>query len=215
MKKLDEITGTIVDAAMQIHRQLGPGLLESVYEVVLAQSLRKRGLCVDRQHPVAFGYDGLTFEEGFRVDLLVERQVVVELKSVERLAPVHGKQLLTYLRLMNLHVGLLINFNPDYPHTSADFSLLPPGEGGAKRRMRVRHCAFRAHFRSVAARKRRTLSRPLWGTLSRGERGRARLSDRDNQDFNSAYLKDGLHRVVNNLSPSASPRLRVNRMQLP
>lgn len=69
MKDLDEITGAIVDAAMQIHRQLGPGLLESVYEVVLAQSLKKRGLQVERQRPVAFEYDGITFEEGFRVDL--------------------------------------------------------------------------------------------------------------------------------------------------
>lgn len=74
MKDLDEITGAIVDAAMQIHRQLGPGLLESVYEVVLAQSLKKRGLQVERQRPVAFEYGGITFEEGFRVDFLLSNE---------------------------------------------------------------------------------------------------------------------------------------------
>jgi iron complex transport system substrate-binding protein len=122
---------------MAIHRDLGPGLLESVYEAVLAKSLGKRGFAVERQKPVTFHYDDMTFEDGFRVDLLVEQQVVVELKSVEKLAPVHCKQMLTYLRLMDLRVGLLINFG-------------------------------------------------------------------------SALLKDGLHRIVNNLPHSASPRLRVN-----
>jgi GxxExxY protein len=107
---LDDITGSIVDAALQIHKDLGPGLLESVYESVLAKALARRGLRVERQKPVTFNYDGMTFEDGFRVDLLVESQVVVELKSVENLAPVHSKQLLTYLRLLNLPVGLLINF---------------------------------------------------------------------------------------------------------
>ncbi len=110
MKELDDITGTVVDAALQLHRDLGPGLLESVYEVVLARALEKRGLGVERQTPIAFEYDGMIFSEGFRVDLLVERRVVVELKSVEKIAPLHSKQLLTYLRLMRLPVGLLINF---------------------------------------------------------------------------------------------------------
>jgi iron complex transport system substrate-binding protein len=109
-RELDEITGEIVDAAMKLHTRLGPGLLESVYEVILARELERRGLIVSRQMPVAFEFDGMHFEEGFRVDLLVETIVVVELKSVERLAPVHSKQLLTYLRLLNLPVGLLINF---------------------------------------------------------------------------------------------------------
>jgi GxxExxY protein len=136
-RDLDEITGAVIDAAMAIHRDLGPGLLESVYEAVLAKSLGKRGFAVERQKPVTFHYDDMTFEDGFRVDLLVEQQVVVELKSVEKLAPVHCKQMLTYLRLMDLRVGLLINFG-------------------------------------------------------------------------SALLKDGLHRIVNNLPHSASPRLRVN-----
>ncbi len=110
MKELDEITGAIIDAAMKIHRELGPGLLEAVYEIVLARALVRRGLAVERQKPVCFEYDGMTFEEGFRVDLLVEGKVVVELKSVEKISPVHGKQVLTYLRLMKLPVGLLLNF---------------------------------------------------------------------------------------------------------
>jgi len=107
---LDSITAEIVDAAVKLHRALGPGLLESVYEAVLTRDLERRGLAVEAQKPVAFDYDGLRFSEGFRVDLLVASQVVVEIKSVEGLLPVHHKQLLTYLRLMNLPVGLLINF---------------------------------------------------------------------------------------------------------
>lgn len=107
---LDDVTGAIVDASIAIHRELGPGLLESVYEVVLATALERRGLRVLRQWPVRFEYDGMTFEEGFRIDLLVENQVIVELKSTEKSAPVHAMQLLTYLRLSGLHVGLLLNF---------------------------------------------------------------------------------------------------------
>jgi GxxExxY protein len=138
MHHLDDITGAIVDAAMKIHRELGPGLLESVYELVLARELERRGFRAERQRPMRIEYDGTVFEEGFRSDLVVEGRVVVEIKSVEALAPVHFKQLLTYLRLMHLQVGLLINFG----HST---------------------------------------------------------------------LKEGLHRVVNGLSPSASPRLRVNQ----
>jgi iron complex transport system substrate-binding protein len=141
MKELDEITGIIVDEAMKLHRGLGPGLLESVYEVVLARALEKRGLKVERQKTVSFEYDGLRFDEGLRVDLLVEGMVVVELKSVEKLAPVHAKQLLTYLRLLKQPVGLLLNFG-------------------------------------------------------------------------APTLKEGLRRIVNNLTPSASPRLRVNQENL-
>ena len=137
MKPLDDITGAVVDSAVKIHTDLGPGLLESVYETVLARALERRGFRVERQKPIQFEYDGMIFEDGFRTDLLIESRVVVELKSVEHLAPVHGKQLLTYLRLMKLPVGLLMNFG-------------------------------------------------------------------------AATLKEGLHRSVNTLSPSASPRLRVN-----
>jgi iron complex transport system substrate-binding protein len=136
--ELDDITGAIVDSAMRIHRDLGPGLLESVYEAVLARTLEKRGYQVACQEPICFEYEGMAFKNGFRVDLLVEGRVIVELKSIEKLAPVHSKQLLTYLRLLHLPVGLLINFG----HVT---------------------------------------------------------------------LREGLHRVVNQLPPSASPRLRVNQ----
>jgi GxxExxY protein len=110
MKTINDISGQIVDAAVQVHMRLGPGLLESVYERVLAYELKKRGLIVERQVAVPLQYDDLRFEEGFRADLVIEHQVLVELKSVEVLAPVHSKQVLTYLKLMNCHLGLLINF---------------------------------------------------------------------------------------------------------
>lgn len=107
---IDEITGEVIDAAYKIHKSLGPGLLESVYEMVLARQLERRGLQVKCQEPVSFDLDDMHFKEGFRPDLLVAGVVVVEVKSVETLAPVHSKQVLTYLRLLNLPVGLLINF---------------------------------------------------------------------------------------------------------
>ena len=110
MKELNEISGAIVDAAFHIHLTLGPGLLETVYEVVLARQLERRGLSVERQKIVPIEFEGLRFDEGFRADVIVEQCVVVELKSVERLAPVHSKQLLTYLRLLDYRLGLLINF---------------------------------------------------------------------------------------------------------
>jgi len=108
--KLDDITGTIIDCAIRIHIDLGPGLLESVYETLLAKALEKRGLKVRRQYPIRFVYDGVQFDEGSRADLFVEDQVLVELKSVEKLAEVHKKQTLTYVKLLNLSIGLLINF---------------------------------------------------------------------------------------------------------
>lgn len=108
--EVNEITRAVVNAAYGIHHRFGPGLLESVYEAVLARVLEQRGLAVKRQVSVAFEYQGIQIKEGFRVDLLVEDLVVVELKSVELLAPVHAKQLLTYLRVLDLPVGLLINF---------------------------------------------------------------------------------------------------------
>jgi GxxExxY protein len=109
-RDLDEITGLIVDAAYKLHVKLGPGLLETVYELVLAKELEKLGLKVERQKSISFEYDGIYFQDGFRVDLLVEDIVVVELKSVEVMKPVFSKQVLTYLKLMNLPVGLLLNF---------------------------------------------------------------------------------------------------------
>ena len=106
----NQIAREVVDAAYVVHKRLGPGLLESVYEAVLAYELSKRGLQVTRQQPVPVQYDGLTFELGFRTDLVVEEKVIIELKSVEAVVPVHGKQLLTYLRLADKRLGLLINF---------------------------------------------------------------------------------------------------------
>jgi GxxExxY protein len=138
MHELDDITGSIVDSAIQLHKGLGPGLLESVYEAVLARSLVKRGFEVARQQPISFEYDDIVFSNAFRTDLLIDRRVIVEIKSVETLAEVHSKQLLTYLRLTNLQVGLLLNFG-------------------------------------------------------------------------AATMKEGLHRIVNHLPSSASPRLRVNQ----
>jgi len=111
MSDLNDISGQIVDAAIHVHSRLGPGLLESVYETVLAYELQKRGLAVERQTPVPIAYETLRFEEGLRADLLVEKSVLIELKSVETLAPVHSKQVLTYLKLLNCRLGLLINFN--------------------------------------------------------------------------------------------------------
>lgn len=107
---LDDITGDVIDAAVKLHMKLGPGLLESVYEAVLVQWLERRGHTVQRQRMVPFEFEGLFFDEGLRLDLLVDDLVVVELKSVQKLAPVHSQQVLTYLRLLNLEVGLLINF---------------------------------------------------------------------------------------------------------
>jgi GxxExxY protein len=106
----NEIARIIVDACFHIHTRLGPGLLESVYEGILEFELRKRGLLVDRQAPISVIYDGLKFDEGFQADLIVNSLVIIELKSVEKLAPVHRKQVLTYLKLTGLKLGLLINF---------------------------------------------------------------------------------------------------------
>jgi GxxExxY protein len=107
----NETAREIVDAALAVHKGLGPGLLESVYETALFHELAKRGLQVERQVPVTFTYDGEQYDEGFRIDLFVAGCVIVELKSVEQVHPVHKKQLLTYLRLSGKRLGLLINFN--------------------------------------------------------------------------------------------------------
>src|SRR5438105_8101579 len=106
----NEIAKQILDAAFVIHTKLGSGVFESVYEVVLAHELRKRGLAVERQKAMSIVYDGIRFDETFRSDLVVNGKVVVELKSVEALSSVHAKQLLTQLRLSGLKLGLLINF---------------------------------------------------------------------------------------------------------
>jgi GxxExxY protein len=106
----NSIAKIVVDAAYKIHLELGPGLLESVYETVLSHEITKRGLAVDRQVVIPIQYDGLAFEEGFRADLVVADALIIELKSVESISPVHKKQLLTYLRLADKRLGLLINF---------------------------------------------------------------------------------------------------------
>jgi iron complex transport system substrate-binding protein len=111
MEAIERIATNIVDASVGIHRGLGPGLLESVYEIVLAGELERRGHKVDRQKPVDIHYDGLSFPAAFRLDLLVDDPVIVEIKSVERLAAVHAKQMLTYLRLSDKRLGLLLNFS--------------------------------------------------------------------------------------------------------
>lgn len=106
----NEVARVVVAACYQIHHHLGPGLLESVYEAILAKELEARGLGIQRQLPVPIVWNGMVLDEGFRADLVVEGLVVLELKSVEKTLPVHSKQLLTYLRLMDLRLGLLVNF---------------------------------------------------------------------------------------------------------
>ena len=106
----NEIAKEIVNVAYKIHTTLGPGLLESVYETVMAYELEKRGLRVLRQQPIPLIYENVRMDDGFRADLMVEGKVIVELKSVEIIAPVHKKQLLTYLRVADKRLGLLINF---------------------------------------------------------------------------------------------------------
>ncbi len=138
MRNVDRVSGAVVDCAFFIHTRLGPGLLESVYESILGRRLMDQGFRVEKQKAIDFAFDGHLYKEAFRIDLLVDGVVVVELKSVERMAPVHWKQVLTYLRLTEFEVGLLINFG-------------------------------------------------------------------------APTLKEGLHRVVNNYTPSAPPRLRVRK----
>lgn len=138
MRDIDAITGDVIDLAVRLHRDLGPGLLESVYETVLAGKLVQLGYSVVRQKPIDIEFEEMKFEAAFKIDLIVDNRLLIELKSVESLNAAHAKQLLTYLRLTKQPVGLLINF------------------GGAT-------------------------------------------------------LKEGLRRIVNNHTPSASPRLRVNQ----
>ena len=107
----NQIAAAVVDAAYKIHTTLGPGLLESVYQATLYYELQKRGLSVHQQVGLPVYYEGLKLEVGYRVDLIVGDKVIIEIKSVEAIAPVHKSQLLTYLRLTNLRLGLLINFN--------------------------------------------------------------------------------------------------------
>ena len=104
------IDGIVVESAIHVHRNLGSGLLETVYQVILARELEKRGLKVQREVSVSIKYEDVTFDEGFRADLIVNEKVIIELKSVEKVIPAHKKQLLTYLRLSDLKLGYLLNF---------------------------------------------------------------------------------------------------------
>ena len=108
--ELERLARAVVDCGYQLHKDLGPGLLESAYEALMAEALRQSGISVVRQVPVTMTYKGIVVDNAFKIDLLVDSTLVVELKSIERLAPVHGKQVLTYLRLMKLPLGLLMNF---------------------------------------------------------------------------------------------------------
>lgn len=109
--ELNRLSGIILDSAIEVHRNLGPGLLESVYEVCLFKELRSKNVFVERQVPLPVIYKGENLDLDFRIDLLVAHEIIIELKSVEVLLPVHEAQLLTYMKLANKHLGLLINFN--------------------------------------------------------------------------------------------------------
>ena len=110
MKALEDIAKISVDCGFHLHRDIGPGLLESVYEILLFERLKEKGLSVERQKVIPITFKGRVLEEAFRADLVVENQILIELKSTERYAPVHAKQVITYLRLMDLPLGFLMNF---------------------------------------------------------------------------------------------------------
>ncbi len=107
---LEELARIAVDCGYHLHKALGPGLLETVYEVLMVEAIKERGLAVERQVFVPIRYNGIVIDNAFRADLIIENQLIIELKSTEQNSPVHGKQLLTYLRLMDLSLGLLMNF---------------------------------------------------------------------------------------------------------
>jgi GxxExxY protein len=109
----NELSGMIIEAAIDIHRRLGPGLLESVYQTILAHELRKRGLDVRKEEPIPLVWDNIRFDMGFRADLIVNELILIELKSIEHIASVHKKQVLTYLKITGKKLGLLINFGDE------------------------------------------------------------------------------------------------------
>ena len=111
MRDLEAISGDVIDVALKLHRELGPGLLETVYEMILAGRLEQMGYQIARQRAIDVTFDGLHFPAAFRIDLLVDDRLLVEIKSVERLNPVHQAQVMSYLRVSKLRVGLLMNFN--------------------------------------------------------------------------------------------------------
>jgi GxxExxY protein len=109
----NEIGSILLDTAIDLHKKLGPGLFESVYEIVLLDHLIKKGLSVQRQVSIPIKFEEKQFDEGFRVDLLVEKKVIIEVKSTEKISPVHKKQLLTYLKLTNIKLGYILNFGAE------------------------------------------------------------------------------------------------------
>lgn len=111
MMEFDKLSNQVIGCAIEVHRELGPGLLESTYEQCLAYELRKTGLSFDVQSPLPVGYKGVRLDCGYRVDLLVEKQMIIELKAVETMNKIHEAQLLTYMKLAEVNIGLLINFN--------------------------------------------------------------------------------------------------------
>jgi GxxExxY protein len=111
---LNFLSKVILDSAFRVHSAVGPGLYEHVYEVILAHELKKQNLMAERQVPIPIVYEGIEFEEGYKADLIVEQSVIVELKSVETLVPVHWKQLYTQLKLKDFRLGLLINFGDEH-----------------------------------------------------------------------------------------------------
>ena len=113
IEEINERTGQVVDAAMKVHTFLGPGLLESSYEACLAHELNRRGMAISTQYPIDLIYEGLKLEVGYRADLLVENAIIVEIKAIEKILPVHEAQLISYLRLTGFKVGLLINFHEE------------------------------------------------------------------------------------------------------
>ena len=113
MDDVEQLARAAIDCGMRLHKRLGPGLLESAYEVILCEQLQREGLLVDRQKAVSIDFDGIRVADAFRVDLLVNGTLVLEIKSVDRLVPVHSKQLLTYLKLLDLRLGLLMNFGQE------------------------------------------------------------------------------------------------------
>ena len=110
---VEELSAIAVDCGLQVHKDLGPGMLESAYEAVMAHLMMKKGLSVERQKVIPITYDGLVIEQGFRADLIVEGQLLIELKTVERMSLVHARQVRTYLKFTGLHVGLLMNFSTE------------------------------------------------------------------------------------------------------
>ena len=113
MDDVEQLARAAIDCGMRLHKRLGPGLLESAYEVILCEQLQREGFFVERQKAVSIDVDGIRIADAFRVDLLINQTLVLEIKSVDRLAPVHSKQLLTYLKLLDLRLGLLMNFGQE------------------------------------------------------------------------------------------------------